>query len=277
MRPLTLFCGKIVDSRLMLRLAIVSLWASATCVISYGQASQSQSTTPEVVDRVVAVVNNHAILASDIEDEIRLSVLDPVRGGMGALTPQRALEQLIGRTLIQQQIRQEDEQAAAPAPEELEARLKEIRAEIPACVRENCASDEGWKSFLAAHGLTEGRVESYLRYRVEILRFIEERFRQGIRITPQEIEAYYRNTLLPQYSKPDEIPPLDKVSQRIQEILLQQRVNALFDDWLNNLRKQGDIEILDQSLESPDAPADRNSSQNSSQSLAPVSNGKGGR
>ncbi len=236
-------------------------------------AQQPQSTSPVVIDRVVAVVNNQAILASDIEDEIRLSVLDPNRGGMGTLTPQRALEQLIGRTLIQQQIRQEDELAVAPTPEELAARLKEIRTEIPACVRENCATDEGWKSFLAAHDLSEERVEAYLRYRVEILRFIEERFRQGIRITPQEIETYYRNTLLPQYSKPADIPPLDKVSQRIQEILLQQHVNALFDDWLNNLRKQGEIEILDQSLESPDAPT----SQSSSQSLTPESEGTGGR
>jgi len=29
------------------------------------------------------------------------------------------------------------------------------------------------------HGLTQERVESYLRYRVEILRFIEQRFRQA--------------------------------------------------------------------------------------------------
>jgi hypothetical protein len=257
-----------------LRVGAVVLCSAAFCAAFLSlQAQQSLSTSPVVIDRVVAVVNNQAILASDIEDEIRLSVLDPNRGGMGTLTPQRALEQLIGRTLIQQQIRQEDELAVAATPEELAARLKEIRTEIPACVRVNCATDEGWKAFLAAHDLSEERVEAYLRYRVEILRFIEERFRQGIRITPQEIESYYRNTLLPQYSKPSEIPPLDKVSQRIQEILLQQHVNALFEDWLNNLRKQGDIEILDQSLESPDAPTDQNSSQTS----ALTSDGRGGR
>jgi peptidyl-prolyl cis-trans isomerase SurA len=274
MKSLTRLRELYLDAWALLRLVAVALCSAAfSAAFLPLHAQQTLSTPPVVIDRVVAVVNNQAILASDIQDEIRLSVLDPVRGGMGTLTPQRALQQLIGRTLIQQQIRQEDEQAVAPTPEDLAARLKEIRTEIPACVRENCASDEGWKAFLAAHDLSEERVEAYLRYRVEILRFIEERFRQGIRITPQEIENYYRNTLLPQYSKPADIPPLDKVSQRIQEILLQQHVNALFDDWLNNLRKQGDIEILDQSLESPDAPED----QNSSQSLAPVSDGRGGR
>jgi hypothetical protein len=206
---------------------------------------------PVLLDRVVAVVNNHAILMSDIEDEIRLSVLDPGRGGMGTLTRTRALDQLVGRALIQQQIRQEDAQATEPSQAELDARLAEMRTEIPACVRDNCATDAGWKAFLAAHGLTEARVEAYLRYRLQILSFIEERFRQGISISPEEIQTYYTNTLLPQYAKGEAVPALDKVSARIQEILLQQRVNAMFDDWLGNLRKQGDIEVLDPSLASP--------------------------
>jgi len=209
----------------------------------------SEQAARVVIDRIVAVVNNHAILSSDLDDEIRLSVLDPGRGGLGILTRKLALEQLIGRSLIQQQIRQEDAQTSEPSQTEVNARLKEIRTEIPACVRQNCASDEGWKTFLTAHELTPERVDSYLRYRLEILSFIERRFRLGINIQPQEILAYYHDTLLPQYAKGEATPPLETVSPRIQEILLQQKVNVLFDDWLGNLRKQGDVEVLDPSLE----------------------------
>jgi len=211
---------------------------------------------PVVLDRVVAVVNNHAILDSDLDDEIRLSVLDPGRGGLGVLTRKQALEQLISRALIEQQIREEDMQAADPTQAEVDARLAEVRKELPTCARENCASDAGWKTFLAAHGLTQERVTAYVRYRVEILRFIEQRFRQGIRISPQEIETYYRGTLLPQYAKGEAIPPLDKVSPRIEEILLQQQVNALFDDWLTNLRTQGEVEVLDPALEPNEKKSD---------------------
>jgi peptidyl-prolyl cis-trans isomerase SurA len=220
---------------------------------SMAQEPAQGSANPMVLDRVVAVVNNHAILASDLDDEIRISVLDPGRGGLGVLTRQQALEQLISRALIQQQIRQEDETTAEPSRAEVDARLAEIRKELPACVRQNCASDAGWKAFLSSHGLSQGRVDSYLRYRLEILRFIEERFRQGISISPQEIETYYHDTLLPQYAPGEAIPTLDKVSQRIQEILLQRQVNSLFDEWLQNLRKQGDVEILDPALVTPDA------------------------
>jgi hypothetical protein len=220
--------------------------------LAQNPAQPAPPTQAVVLDRVVAVVNNQAILASDVDDELRLAVLDPGRAGLGVLTPQRALEQLISRALIQQQIRQEDAQAAEPSQAEVDARLAEIRKEVPACVHLNCASEQGWNAFLAAHGLTPKRVESYLRYRVQILRFIEQRFRQGIRITPEEIDAYYRQTLLPQYAPGEAIPPLDQVAPRIQEILLERQVNVLFDDWLKNLRKQGEVEVLDTSLEAPE-------------------------
>ena len=216
-------------------------------------AQASPPATVAVLDRVVAVVNNQAILASDLDEEVRLSVLDPGQVGQGALTRRRALEQLIGRALIQQQIHEEDERAADPSQAEVDARLAEIRKEVPACIRENCATEAGWKAFLVAHGLTPERVQIYLRYRVQILRFIERRFRQGIQISPQEVESYYRVTLLPQYAAGEAIPALDKVALRIQEILLQRQVNVLFDDWLKNLRKQGEVEVLDPALETSES------------------------
>jgi peptidyl-prolyl cis-trans isomerase SurA len=255
-----------MDKRLLIRtrvartllcapgLVVCLAWPCAMAAAAQAAESPSSPSAPQVVlDRVVAVVNRRVILASDLDDEIRLSVLDPNRVGQGTLTRRRALEQLISRALIEQQIRQEDAQAAEPPQAEVNARLAEIRKELPACVRENCGTDAGWKAFLAAHGLTPERVDAYLRYRLEILRFIEQRFRQGIRISQQDIAGYYNDTLLPQYPPGEAVPSLDQVSPRIEEILLQQQVNALFDDWLANLRKEGDVEVLDPSLEPPAA------------------------
>jgi len=247
-------------NRLSIRLARMIAYPCAgitfAVLAEMGLAQNTSQPAPAVVlDRVVAVVNNQAILASDMDEELRLSVLDSGRSGLDALTPQRALQQLISRALIQQQIREEDTPATQPSQDEINARLDELRKELPACVHFNCASDEGWKTFLAAHGLTPGRVQTYLRRRIQILRFIEERFRQGIRISPEEIESYYRDTLLPQYRTGEAIPPLNEVAPRIQEILLQRQVNALFSDWLDSLRKQGDVEVLDPSLETTETQA----------------------
>lgn len=220
-------------------------------------AARGQAAQPVVLDRVVAVVNRQVILASDVDDDIQLSVLDPVRGARGVVTRQRALQQLISRTLIQQQMHQEDLQAIRPSAAEVKARMDEIRKELPACVGAHCSTEEGWKAFLAAHDLTQRRVEAYLRNRIEILRFIEERFRQGIQISPQAIEQYYRETLLPQYPAGEAAPSLDQVSSRIREILLEQQVNVLFGNWLDNLRKQGNVEIVDPTLETAQAQSGR--------------------
>jgi peptidyl-prolyl cis-trans isomerase SurA len=220
-----------------------------------GHSAPAAPDSAVVLDHVVAVVNNQAILASDVAQEMQLAVLDPSHGANQSLTPAQALDDLISRALIRQQMRPEDEQAAAPTEEEVTARIVEIRRDLPACARRNCASDDAWKAFLAAHGLTPERVQAYLRNRMEILRFIEQRFRQGIRVPPEEVEAYYRKTLLPQYAPGAEVPPLAQVAPRIEEILLQQRVNALFDDWLTNLRRQGEVEVLDSAFESEPAPA----------------------
>jgi hypothetical protein len=212
------------------------------------QAAPRDSVQPAVIDRVVAVVNRHAILLSDLTDEVRLSILDASRTGESQVTEQRALEQLISRALIEQQIRQEDLRAIEPSQEEVNARLVDIRKQLPACIREKCTSEEGWEAFLAAHALTEEHVEAYIRYRLEILRFIEQRFRQGIEISQQQVDDYYHRILVPQYASGESAPLLSTVAPRIQEILLQQQVNALFDNWLSNLREQGDVEVLDPSL-----------------------------
>lgn len=211
---------------------------------------------PIVLDRVVAVVNNQAILESDLDEELRLSILEPNPQGRvrGTETPESALRRLISRALIRQQIREEDAQVAEPAEKEVNDRIAELRRQLPVCLRANCVTDAGWKAFLAAHDLTEPAVRDYLRNRLEILNFIELRFRQGIHISQREISDYYQDTLLPQYLVGEPTPPQKQVAPRISEILLQQKVNALFSGWLDNLRDQGEVEVLVPALEAAAQP-----------------------
>lgn len=229
------------------------LIAALLLAISCGPTARAQSSTPGsppvVLDRVVAVVNTRAILASDLREEMALSILEPNDGDPGAETPQEALQRLISRTLIRQQIREEDARSVEPTAEEVQQRIVEIRKQLPVCARENCATDAGWQVFLVHHGITERRVQAYLRSRMEILRFIEIRFRQGIQISQQDVETYYRNTLVPQYQPGQPVPQLSAVAPRIEEVLLQQQVSSMFSGWLDSLRNQGEVEVLDQSLE----------------------------
>jgi peptidyl-prolyl cis-trans isomerase SurA len=236
-----------VPRRLSWRTGLVLFFLAGFLVSPRAQTSQNGS--PVVLDRVIAVVNDRPILASELNEEMRVSILEPAIGERGKESPQDALQRLIARTLIRQQIREEEERSLVPPEEEVSTRMTGLRKGLPVCVHANCASDDGWNAFLAAHGLTEQRVKTYLRSRIEILKFIEIRFRQGIRISPEQVEAYYRNTLVPQYPPGEPVPALSQVSARIEEVLLQEQVSGLFNDWLDNLRKQGDIEVLDPALE----------------------------
>lgn len=237
------------------RLQLVSLTATALLLCSAAVRPQSRQV---VLDKVIAVVNNRAILASDLDEEMRLSVLEPLKSTQ-VIDRRGALDELISRALIQQQIRREEEAAAEPSDEEIRARILELRRDLPACRRYDCVSDSGWSRFLADNHLSEDQVDSYMRLRLQILSLIENRFRQGIRIPPEDIEQYYNKTLLPQYPAGQPVPSLEVVSHRIEEILLQQQVTNMFDAWLDSLRKQGDVQILDPALNptpdpSPDEP-----------------------
>ena len=57
-------------------------WPPLAAVFGHAGSGHAQAPPPSnavVLDRVVAVVNNQAILASDVDDEMRLAVLDPGR------------------------------------------------------------------------------------------------------------------------------------------------------------------------------------------------------
>lgn len=212
-----------------------------------------QAAKPVVLDSVVAVVNHHAILSSDIDRAMRLSALEPPATANQKANRKGTLERLISRELIQQQMSPEDAKQAEPSEKKLKKRIEQLRSDLPDCTQFHCTTDAGWAAFLAAHGISEQEAESYLRLRLSLLAYIESRFRQGIRISQEEIESYYRNSLVPQYPAGQPVPPLASVASRISEILLQQQVDQLFSSWLDNLRKQGDVEILDPTL----APVDQ--------------------
>ena len=198
------------------------------------------------LDHVVAIVGANVILESDVVLESRFSVLEPLQVLPGQNTPAAALRRLIDRTLILQQM-EEQRQPIDSRPADVKKAVAQLRREIPACRQYDCETDEGWEGFLRASDLTEQMVEQRWSQRMAILRFIDLRFRSGIRIAPDQISAYYQKTLVPALEKNHETaPPLSDVSGRIQEILLEQQVSGLFQDWLSSLRDQGNIRIVDE-------------------------------
>jgi peptidyl-prolyl cis-trans isomerase SurA len=210
------------------------------------RGAPAAASKPVQLDHVVAKIGANVILQSDVEQETDFSALEPLRVLPGQNTPDDALRRLIDRTLILEQMKEQQQPVTTPAPE-VEKALVELRKQIPACARYHCETEPGWDAFLRAHDLTPKEAEQRWSQRMAILHFVDLRFRSGITVTHDQVAAYYQNTLLPALAKAHEpAPPLSQVAGRIQEVLLQQQVSGLFQDWLTSLRDQGNVEIVDQ-------------------------------
>lgn len=196
-----------------------------------------------LMDRVVAIVNGHLILDSDVDQERRFAALLPYGEAAGPYSRDDAIDRLINRELILQQIRQQpqDTISTAAAVDDLAS----LRKSLPNCKQFQCDTPAGWDRFLATEGFDDASITRLWRERMEVLAFIEQRFRMGMKVSPEEIAFYYHQTLLPQYAALHATPaPLSAVSDRIQQVLLEQKVTKLLDDWLQNLREQGSVVVF---------------------------------
>jgi peptidyl-prolyl cis-trans isomerase SurA len=202
------------------------------------------------LDRVVAIVNDDLILDSDVNEEMRLQAFDPYHSQSEKLSPTRAIERLINRTLILQQLKLQTQEM--PTDTEVNNQIDQLRKDIPACSQYHCQTKEGWDHFLADQGFTEASFFARWKDRMMVLSFIEERFQMGINIKPEQIQSYYDNTLLPEYQRQHATAPkLDAISNQIREVLLQQQISNLLQDWLKSLRAQGSVVVLHPGEEAP--------------------------
>ena len=201
------------------------------------------------LDRVAAVVNADLILESDLDAETRMAAFQPL-GGQTTATREQLIERLIDRALILQQIQLQPEAPITDA--QVDAELRVLRKNIPECVQYDCETDAGWEKFVTAQGFTMAELQERWRQRMEVLRFVEARFRMGIRISQEGMDAYYTTTLVPAYEKEKVTAPAEAtIADQIQEILLQQQVDKLLDDWLTSLRAEGSVKIVKPGEELP--------------------------
>lgn len=225
-----------------------SVMSSPYPAISSSVVAEQQKGVP--LDRIVAIVNGDILLESDVQEEMRYDTLLPYHERSQETPYEQALDRLIDRTLIVQQ--QRGYVPIEVTEDQIDAEEKEMREGLPACMRFHCNTEAGWENFLKTEGFTEKDVRARLKTRVEVMHFIEQRFRAGIRISDEEIQDFYNKNMLPQYAAQHvQPPPLTSVQERIQQVLLQQQVTELMSQWLKSLHEQGSVRILKPGEEAP--------------------------
>ena len=215
---------------------------------SYAQTAVAAASDGQAVllDRAVAVINGDVLLQSDVDEEMHFAALEPFQVNAGKDTRQSAMRRLISRALILQQMKERKQFNIQISDADAEKSLADLRLHLPQCAKYGCTTNAGWKAFLAANDLTDQEVIDHWKQQMTILRFIDLRFRTGIRISQASISDYYAKSVVPAFEQQHETAPaLQDVSARIHEVLLQQQVNGLLQDWLNSLRDEGNVRILD--------------------------------
>ena len=202
----------------------------------------------DIIDRIVATVNGHAILQSDWEEAIRYEAFIDGRS-LDKLTPddrKATLDRLIDQELLREQVRSSASQAKNT---ELEQRIQEIRKLYP-----GAETEQGWSARLERYGLNEKELRNRVAQQLNLMQMVEARLRPGIQVDLRSIELYYQESIVPQLRNSGaKQVALAEVSTKIKELLTQQKMNDLLGSWLQSLRAASQIRTSATSPTSPGA------------------------
>ena len=197
----------------------------------------------EVIDRIVVTVNGAAILESDWDEAARFECLLEQKP-LESLTPadlKATLERLVDQALIQQQM--QSARFSLLTSDEVSKSVLDMHDQATRNFASNRPSLT-WQQALEKYGLSEEQFESRAAQQVQTLRFIDQRFRPGIRIDRGKVESYYREKVLPELQRNGaKEAPLADISPKIQELLVQQTMNEMLTAWLRDLRAQSEVEV----------------------------------
>lgn len=195
----------------------------------------------EVIDRIVAKVNGHIILQSDLDDALRYEALLSGKSlDQFTENDRRAvLDRLIDQELLDEQMKSTSFQHASQA--EVQARIAAARKLYP-----QASSDAGWQAVLQGFQLNEKDLAAHVQQQIDLMRLVDARLRPQVQIDSKSIEAYYRDKFVAQVKQAGGGDvALSDVSGKIRELLTEEKVNQLLVSWLQNLRSESKVTIPD--------------------------------
>lgn len=206
----------------------------------------------EIVDRIVASVDNVPILQSDWDQAVAFEALQQGRTVDSFTADDRrgVLDRLVDQQLLRSQMG--DENTAAAEDREISKQVDKIRAMYP-----EARTDEGWQQVLTRYGLDAAFVTQKVAKQLQVMRFVELRLRPESRVARADIEEYYNETLVPAVrSRGAKEESLAELYPKIEEILRQQRMDQLLTAWLHDLRDHSEIRWLGVDTSGPAKDAD---------------------
>ncbi|MEW5900458.1 MAG: hypothetical protein AB1715_03240, partial [Acidobacteriota bacterium] len=139
---------------------------------------------PQVVDCILAEINNRIITLADIQV---LAAFSPATGDAGKPSPptlRQILEEAINRKVVLDLVREN----VVPTEDEVGVLMKTWKEQT---------DPEEWQRKLAGFGFAEDDLKPYLEELVLFNKIIELRFTPSFDVNLQEIETYYNEAYVP--------------------------------------------------------------------------------
>jgi len=196
-----------------------------------------------IVDKTVATVSDgvrtEVILYSEILWQLALqprsSIINPTRDDLNS-----GLESLINQQLFALEALRLPR--TKPTDEEIQSEIRSVVARFP--------STAAFEERLRAVGFSSVRDEDFvdlITKRVAIDNFVDFRFRSFVVVNPDEVQKYYNETFVPEFRRRQPgvvIPTLDTQRNSIHGLLVEDKVAARIETFLDDRKRQAEIVIL---------------------------------
>jgi hypothetical protein len=184
----------------------------------------------QIIDRVLAVVGGRIITLSDARAAVELGLV-PIGGSAAPLAD--ALDQLVDRRLMLAEI----ERYAPPEP--TAAAIDEALA----TVRRRFDREQAFDEALTRAGVPREELRRALRDTLRIEAYQRQRFGAMLQPADEDLVRHYREH--PDAFTVDGTPrPFEAVRDEVRARVVEARRAALVEEWLDGLRRRGDVVVL---------------------------------
>jgi len=185
----------------------------------------------EIVDRIVARIENDVILLSDVRSLSRYQQLVDGKSETDAQILDRLIDQWIVRTEA------DVSRSSQPSQTDIDRTLARLRSAF--------ASEQDYEIRKKQTGLSDSEVQAMVSSQLYLSNYLDSRFRPGVQIDPKAIEEFYRKSVVPRAKARGQEPPsLDASRDAIEEALVENGINEQADQWLKESRQRLHIEKL---------------------------------
>jgi hypothetical protein len=194
------------------------------------QSSEPQASDALVVDRIVAHIEDDIITLSEVRE---LSSFQQLVDGH-AESDDKVLNELIEQWVVNNEAT--TNQFPVAAESEIDREVTRIQGQF--------SNPQAYSERLAELGLTQDDVKRMVAREIFLARYLDYKFRPAVQISDDDIAKYYKDQLVPALTaKGQSAPPLDRVTEQIRELLVQQGVNNRAASWFDETKSRLKIQI----------------------------------